>query len=103
MKNICACNNVSELKVEGDFGADALWCGVCDYNLDIAVLPISQHLKTALIAWAHDYGTWLDMTHAKQAQPRIVLHNATGQTLTAAVQKEFPTYDVWFKATNAFT
>jgi transcription elongation factor Elf1 len=37
-EQIDTCN----LKVEGDVGADPIWCDLCGHNLDIEEIPLSK-------------------------------------------------------------
>ena len=100
MAKLCACSSLREIKIEGDYGADALWCDVCGYNLDLAEIKISPSLKEAFYDWAHAYGEWMDwdteMLKA-DAHEDVARHNETGHTLMKALQKELPDYEIFFK------
>lgn len=47
--------------IEGDFGADPLWCGQCHANLELEELPLSASLQTELTTWMCDFGEWIDI------------------------------------------
>lgn len=56
------CNkSLIKLILEGDFGADPLWCGQCLANLELDDLPLSDSLITELTAWMCDFGEWIDI------------------------------------------
>lgn len=100
MEKLCACSSLRELKIEGDYGADALWCDVCGYNLDLAEIDISPSLKEAFYDWAHAYGEWMDEdteTPKSNAHEEVARHNETGQMLMKALEKELPNYEIFFK------
>ncbi|MFK4998440.1 hypothetical protein ACI2OX_17280 [Bacillus sp. N9] len=48
------------MKIEGDVGADPIWCNKCGCNLDIDYVPISDELAEELSHWATKYGEWID-------------------------------------------
>lgn len=90
----CFCQEDEEiiyLKIEGDFGADAIWCDDCSSNLDIEEIPISQPLKEKLVQWARQYGSWMDWENNVMYTNGIQMeeeHNKLGQLLTEKVQEE---------------
>lgn len=90
----CFCEKDEEikyLKVEGDVGADAIWCDDCGNNLDIEEVPLSQPLKIKLMKWAEQYGTWMNRERNQSHKDETQLedaHNHLGQLLTNEVQKE---------------
>lgn len=90
----CFCEDDEEmkyLKVEGDFGADPIWCDDCGSNLDIEEIPLSQPLKMNLMKWARQYGDWIDSNQDQLKAKAISMeeeHNRLGQLLTEEVQKE---------------
>lgn len=99
----CFCEEDEEmkyLKVEGDFGADPIWCDDCGSNLDIGEIPLSQPLKIKLMKWARQYGEWMDWEQDQLQENAVSMeeeHNRLGQLLTEEVQKEFNTqYKVFF-------
>jgi len=89
----CFCKNgkTFDLKVEGDVGADPIWCSQCGCNLDIEEIPISEDLKDELVIWAMQYGKWIDWDKDMLYSNGIELeneHNKLGQILTEKVRKE---------------
>jgi hypothetical protein len=79
------------LKVEGDVGADPIWCNNCGCNLDIDEIPLSNQLKDELIRWALKYGEWIDWDTDTVVENGIELenkHNEMGLKLTEKVKKE---------------
>lgn len=83
---------VFELIVEGDLGADAIWCDECYGNFDLEDLPLSEDLATELEKWSHQFGEWMDWEndklHANGSQLEEV-HNQAGEGLTEKVQVAF--------------
>ncbi|MEK4013793.1 hypothetical protein [Peribacillus sp. FSL M8-0224] len=91
MECLCEQKETYELKVEGDVGADPIWCNQCGCNLDIDDLPISDTLTTELIEWVNRYGEWIDWDEDKLLPNGIELeeeHNKQGLTLTEKTEKE---------------
>lgn len=100
---VCGCSSLKKIKIEGDVGADALWCAVCGYNLDLEKMNLSQSLKSELDRWMYHYGEWIDWdTEAlkENANEEITAHNEMGQYLTKKVQKELSDYEIIFKSTS---
>ncbi|MEW5548939.1 hypothetical protein ABGT22_02995 [Peribacillus frigoritolerans] len=64
MECFCEQKETYELKVEGDVGADPIWCNQCSCNLDIG--PISDTLTNELIEWVNRYGEWIDWDEDKK-------------------------------------
>lgn len=90
--SFCEEEKTFNLKVEGDVGADAIWCDECYCNLDIYDLPISKNLKAQLTMWAQQYGEWMDWNKDLLLPDGVLLeneHNRRGELLTAAVRYEF--------------
>lgn len=91
MSLICNCKELTNIKVEADMGADAFWCRVCGYNLDMDEMEISDSLKEQLRTWLDEYGTWLDwesdilIDGAKNIEEK---HNLLGFELTEKVKEE---------------
>lgn len=86
------CEEVTfHLKVEGDVGADAIWCDKCCCNLAIYDMPISNSLKKRLTAWTQQYGEWMDWSKDMLCSNGIQMeeeHNKTGELLTVEVRNE---------------
>ncbi|MFY0779345.1 hypothetical protein AB1K18_03375 [Peribacillus simplex] len=79
------------LKVEGDVGADPIWCNKCGCNFDIEDIPISNELKRELIEWVNMYGEWIDWDKDKLLPNGIELeeeHNKQGVNLTRKIKNE---------------
>ncbi|MFC0562350.1 hypothetical protein [Halalkalibacter alkalisediminis] len=79
------------LKVEGDVGADPLWCNQCSCNFDLEDIPISDELKGELMRWGNKYGKWIDWDKDKLIPNGIEMeeeHNKQGSILTEKVKKE---------------
>lgn len=103
MIEVCGCPSLKKIKVEGDVGADALWCAVCGYNLDLEEFNFSKRLKSELNRWMNAYGEWIDWDKdalKENANEEIIAHNEIGQSLTKEVQKELVDYEVIFKPTS---
>ncbi|MBP3951723.1 hypothetical protein [Bacillus suaedae] len=91
MQCFCEQKETYHLKVEGDVGADPIWCQHCQCNLDIDEIPISLDLKSELIEWVEKYGTWIDWDNDKIVSNGVKLeekHNEQGASLTIQLQKE---------------
>lgn len=89
----CLCKNKDpfDIKVEGDVGADPIWCNKCGCNFDIEEVPISDDLKDELMKWVMMYGEWIDWNKDSLRSNGIELengHNKLGQQLTDKVKKE---------------
>ncbi|TRM12005.1 hypothetical protein FH966_10075 [Lentibacillus cibarius] len=103
----CFCENgeIVDLKVEGDFGADPLWCNQCSCNLDIEEVPISEGLKEELIRWSMQYGEWIDWSKETLLPDGMEMekeHNKLGQQLTQKVKMELSTkYKVSFSPSSS--
>jgi hypothetical protein len=91
MECFCEQKETYELKIEGDVGADPIWCNQCSCNLDIEDIPISNELKLELMEWVTRYGEWIDWDHDKLLSNGIELeeeHNKQGLNLTEKIKKE---------------
>ena len=56
------CNkSLITLIIEGDFGADPIWCGHCLANLELEELPVSEALLNELTTWMCAFGEWIDI------------------------------------------
>ncbi|WP_310793587.1 hypothetical protein [Salipaludibacillus neizhouensis] len=58
----CCCENgeTHDIRIEGDVGADPIWCNRCSCNLDLEDFPVSEELAKELSYWALKYGDWID-------------------------------------------
>ncbi len=91
MKCFCEEGETMQLKVEGDIGADPIWCDVCFCNLEVDELPISKQLKTSLKRWAASYGEWIDWENdvfQPNGSEREERHNFDGARMTDNVRLE---------------
>ncbi|MCP3026439.1 hypothetical protein [Halobacillus sp. A5] len=91
MRCLCKHKETIELKVEGDVGADPIWCNQCNCNLDIEEIPIELALKLELMKWIGKYGEWIDWYKDGIVPNGVELeeeHNIEGLKLTEKVQKE---------------
>lgn len=91
MNCCCASGETNDLKIEGDVGADPIWCNRCGCNLDIGDVPISASLQEELSSWAVKYGNWVDWERDKLLPNGIKLEdkfNRIGLNLTEKVKQE---------------
>ncbi|MFY0518463.1 hypothetical protein ACOMCU_11615 [Lysinibacillus sp. UGB7] len=91
MRCLCEQQVTFELKVEGDIGADPIWCDKCSCNFDIEKIPLSIELKSELMEWVWRYGKWIDWSNDGIFPNGIELedeHNKQGVNLTEKVRKE---------------
>lgn len=104
MQCFCEQKETYELKIEGDVGADPIWCNQCGCNFDLEDIPISNELKRELMGWATKYGEWIDWEKDKLLPNRIELeeeHNKQGVKLTEKVKKELgENYKIKFLAST---
>jgi len=89
----CCCDSgkTNDLKIEGDVGADPIWCNRCGCNLDIEDVPISDGLTEELLSWAMKYGEWIDWNKDKLLPNGIEIEdnfNQIGLVLTEKVKQE---------------
>ncbi|WP_453996242.1 hypothetical protein [Bacillus nitroreducens] len=91
-------------KVEGDVGADPIWCGNCDCNVDLENITISNGLKKEFIKWARRYGEWIDWVQDQLNPNGIEMereHNKQGAILTEKIQKELQgTYKIKYTSST---
>ena len=58
----CGCKQLTkQLLLEGEYGADPVWCAVCQYNIEIDELAVSDTLLDELLHWGNAYGQWVDL------------------------------------------
>ncbi|MRX73746.1 hypothetical protein GJU40_16515 [Bacillus lacus] len=89
----CFCEEaeIYELKVEGDVGADPIWCNQCGCNLDLEYVPISNELKSELTEWITKYGEWINWDIDRIIPNGIEMeeeHIKQGAKLTEKVKEE---------------
>ncbi|GKV65118.1 MULTISPECIES: hypothetical protein [unclassified Sporosarcina] len=101
----CFCEEeVFYLKVEGDTGADAVWCDECGSNLDIADVPASDELKFELTGWVRMYGNWMDWEQDLLLAGGVEneeAHNEQGEILARRLQEELTGYRVRFSPSSS--
>lgn len=91
MQCFCATKKTYDLKIEGDVGADPIWCQHCGCNLELEDLPLSEEVKSQLEKWAGKYGEWIDWEQDQLVSNGIemeALHNKEGLILTEKVKDE---------------
>ncbi|MGR9049617.1 hypothetical protein ACQ4XT_13410 [Halobacillus faecis] len=91
MRCLCKQQETNELKVEGDVGADPIWCNQCNCNLELEEVPIELNLKLELMKWIREYGEWIDWDKGGIVPNGIELeeeHNKKGLKITEKVMKE---------------
>ncbi|HWO97759.1 MAG TPA: hypothetical protein VNM45_15775 [Bacillus sp. (in: firmicutes)] len=91
MNCCCESGETNELKIEGDVGADPIWCNRCGCNLDIEDVPISNELADELSSWAMKYGEWIDWNIDKLLPNGVKMEdefNKIGFDLTRKVKQE---------------
>ncbi|BAU29819.1 hypothetical protein DFP93_11297 [Aneurinibacillus soli] len=79
MNCFCEGGETNDLKIEGDIGADPVWCNKCGCNLNIEDIPISSELANELLSWAMKYGEWIDWDIDKWVPNGIELENSFNQ------------------------
>ncbi|WP_240056685.1 DUF5071 domain-containing protein [Bacillus mesophilum] len=104
MNCTCKTGSTKEIKVEGDMGADPIWCSRCGCNFDLEELPISDALKEELSSWGLTYGEWINW-ETEQFLPNGVemeeVFNKSGILLTMQVIEELgDRYIVQYVASN---
>lgn len=91
MNCCCESGKTNELKIEGDVGAEPIWCNRCDCNIDIEDVPISDELVDELSFWAMKYGEWIDWNKDILLPNGVELEdefNQAGIVLTEKVREE---------------
>ncbi|MEW9110016.1 MAG: DUF5071 domain-containing protein [Cytobacillus gottheilii] len=104
MNCTCKTGSTKEIKVEGDMGADPIWCSRCGCNFDLEELPISDALKDELSSWSLKYGEWINWETEKFLPNGLELEevfNECGILLTMQVIEELgDRYIVQYVASN---
>ncbi|KMK76614.1 hypothetical protein AB990_09635 [Alkalihalobacillus pseudalcaliphilus] len=91
MECLCENNVTTTIKVEGDVGADPIWCQHCGCNLELDDFPVSSALKQQLAHWGMEYGEWIDWQKDVLLPNGIRLeeqHNQAGFKLTEKIKSE---------------
>lgn len=105
MSCFCEENKSFHIKVEGDVGAEAIWCDECYSNFNMEDVPISEELKAKLNKWIQEYGKWIhweqDVLYPNGIQMEDE-HNEMGEQLTIEVRKELSeVYQVRFSPSSS--
>lgn len=86
----CGCKTTTkQLLLEGEFGADPVWCAVCTYNIELDELPIPTDLMDELLDWGNRYGEWVDIEHntfVDGGEAMEAAHNEEGARLAKKLQ-----------------
>lgn len=80
------------LLLEGDFGADPLWCGHCQANLELEQLPLDESLLSELTTWMCNFGEWIDLETDSFIAGMDTLaksHDVQGEDLAKKVAEAF--------------
>lgn len=105
MNCFCESGKTKELKIEGDVGADPIWCNRCGCNLDIEDVPISDELAEELSSWAMKYGKWIDWDKDTLLLNGVELEdefNESGFGLTERMKQELGgTYKVTYSPSTS--
>ena len=86
----CGCKTeTKQLFLEGEYGADPVWCSVCEYNIELDDLPVSEDLLQELLEWGNRFGEWIDLeTNAfvVGGEALEATHNKQGALLAKKLQ-----------------
>lgn len=86
----CGCKKATtKLLLEGEYGADPVWCGVCQYNIELDELPIDAQLMNELLEWGNSYGQWVDLEAGQFVDGGEAMeaeHNKAGALLAKKLQ-----------------
>lgn len=86
----CGCKKTTnKLFIEGEYGADPVWCAVCQYNIELDELPIDSALMAELLAWGNSYGEWVDLelgVYVDGGEAMEAAHNKAGALLAKKLQ-----------------
>lgn len=86
----CGCKELSRLLLlEGEYGADPVWCAVCQYNIELDELPVSEEMQETLLDWGNAYGQWVDLedgVFVEGGEQLEAEHNKQGELLAKKLQ-----------------
>lgn len=98
----CGCKKATtKLFIEGEFGADPVWCAVCEYNIELDELPIDVQLMNELLEWGNSYGQWVDLEVGQfvdGGEAMEAAHNKAGALLVKKLQMALTGVTVTFNA-----
>ncbi|MEW4327220.1 hypothetical protein Q0N12_11145 [Rossellomorea marisflavi] len=98
----CECVNgtPATIRIEGDVGADPVWCHSCGSNLELEGVGLSDLLSRGLDEWGQTYGEWIDWDPDKLLAGGIEMEeafNQKGSGIASRVKKELVgRFDVTF-------
>jgi len=87
----CVTGTPAKIRIEGDVGADPVWCHSCGSNLELEELALSDLLSKELAEWGRSYGEWIDWDSDKLRAGGIEMEeafNQKGSGLASRVKKE---------------
>ncbi|MDQ0231700.1 hypothetical protein [Metabacillus malikii] len=79
MNCLCETGQTNNLKLEGDVGADPVWCKECGCNLEVEDFDVSEALVKKLFEWSSSYGLWIDWETDTLRQNGLLLENKFNQ------------------------
>ena len=98
----CGCKTTTtQLLLEGEYGADPVWCAVCQYNIELDELPIPEELMDELLDWGNRYGQWVDLEQGvfvEGGEAMEAAHNKAGELLAKKLQMALSGGKVSFNA-----
>ena len=96
----CGCKQqTTALLLEGEYGADPVWCAVCQYNIELDELPVDDALLDELLAWGNAYGQWVDLEvndFVEGGEDMEAAHNKQGALLAKKLQMALQGVQVTF-------
>ena len=100
----CGCKQqTTRLLVEGEFGADPVWCAECQYNIELDELAIPNELMDELLHWGNRFGEWIDIeqnTMLENGDALHAAHNEEGTRLAKKLQLALAGVTVTFQPSN---
>ncbi|WP_430494043.1 hypothetical protein [Rossellomorea marisflavi] len=87
----CVTGKPAIIRIEGDVGADPIWCHSCGSNLELEELALSDLLSKELAEWGKSYGEWIDWDRDKLRSGGVEMEevfNLKGSELASRVKKE---------------
>lgn len=96
----CGCNEpTKKLLLEGEYGADPVWCAGCQYNIELDELPLNEEMQDALLDWGNAYGQWVDLEEGvfiEGGEQMEAEHNKQGEFLAKKLTLALNGYHVQF-------
>ena len=102
----CQCEKgpIKRLTIEGDIGADPVWCSDCGCNLELEDFPFPADLAAKLEAWVQTYGEWMDWETERLKPGGLEMEaafNAKGQALTEQAAEQLAGYTITFSPSTS--